>query len=384
MEFPNIDQLKFVFEKRQQYCVSLFMPTHRGAPDTRQDPIRLKTLTKEAESRLLALGRTPAQAKEMLKPLRELPAQDGFWTRQQDGLAVFLASDLFYFLPLPLQVPELISVSESFEVSPMMPLFTAGGHFYVLALSRNRVRLFRGTSKSFDEITNPAIPQSVDDALKYDVRESQLQVHSGAGGSAGGKEGSVFTGQGIGVDDEEDRTHEFLLMVDKGVRHALPYDHAPLVLAAVSELAAAYRHLNKYPVLLDQSVVGNPDRLKPHELHAATWDIARSYFERDQKQAMTRYQELAGSVRTSTNLQTILEAAHAGRIESVFLPAGTRKWGKFKSEENLLEQHPQQQPSDEDLLNLIAKQTILHRGTTYVIAPQDIPEHAELAAVFRY
>ena len=232
-----------------------------------------------------------------------------------------------------------------------MPLFTAGGHFYVLALSRNRVRLFRGTSKSFDEITNPAIPQSVDDALKYDVRESQLQVHSGAGGSAGGKEGSVFTGQGIGVDDEEDRTHEFLLMVDKGVRHALPYDHAPLVLAAVSELAAAYRHLNKYPVLLDQIVLGNPDRLKPHELHAATWDIARSYFE---------------------------------RIEYVFLPAGTRKWGKFKSEENLLEQHPQQQPSDEDLLNLIAKQTILHRGTTYVIAPQDIPEHAELAAVFRY
>ena len=57
----------------------------------------------------------------------------------------------------------------------LAPLFTAGGHFHVLALGRNHVRLFRGTTSTFDELGTSGIPQSVNAALKYDVRESQLQ-----------------------------------------------------------------------------------------------------------------------------------------------------------------------------------------------------------------
>jgi len=53
----------------------------------------------------------------------------------------------------------------------LAPLFTAGGHFHVLALGRNHVRLFRGTTSTFDELGTPGIPQSVNGALKYDVRE---------------------------------------------------------------------------------------------------------------------------------------------------------------------------------------------------------------------
>ena len=97
---------------------------------------------------------------------------------------------------LPLHFRELVSVAERFEVSPILPLFTAGGTFYLLAISRNHVRFFRGTPDALAQLDIGNIPRSVDEALKYDVRESQLQVHSGAGGSAAGKEGAVFTGQG--------------------------------------------------------------------------------------------------------------------------------------------------------------------------------------------
>ena len=56
MEFPDIDQPRFLFERREQFCVSLFVPTHRAGPETRQDPIRLENLIKDAQSRLIALG----------------------------------------------------------------------------------------------------------------------------------------------------------------------------------------------------------------------------------------------------------------------------------------------------------------------------------------
>jgi hypothetical protein len=384
MQFPNIDQLRFLFEKREQFCVSLFLPTHRAGPDTRQDPIRLKNLLKEAESRLITLGRKPVKVRQMLAPARGLVSRGGFWRQQQDGMAVFLSNGLLHQLRLPLSFPELVSVAESFEISPILPLFTAGGHFYVLALSRNHVRLFRGTSTTFDELETPGIPHSVDEALKYDVRESQLQVHSGAGGSAAGKEAAVFTGQGIGVDDEQIRTHEFLLMVEKGVRGQLREERVPLVLAGVAELLAVYRGLNKYPVLLDHGVTGNPDRLKSHELHAAAWDVARSHFEAGLQQALARYREFLGTTRTTNNLSNVLTAAFNGRIDSVFLPTGIQLWGKFKSEDNYLERRAKQEAGDDDLLNLIATQTILHRGTAYMIAPQSVPDNSEVVAILRY
>jgi len=119
MEFPNIDQLRLLFQKREQFCVSLFLPTHRSGPETRKDPIRLKNLIKDAESRLIALGRKPVKAREMLTPARELARRGGFWRQQTGGLAVFLANGLFYQLRLPTRFPELVSVAETLEVSPM-------------------------------------------------------------------------------------------------------------------------------------------------------------------------------------------------------------------------------------------------------------------------
>jgi hypothetical protein len=297
---------------------------------------------------------------------------------------MFLSNGLFYQLRVPLRTPELVSVAESFEISPILPLFTAGGHFYLLAFSRNHVRLFRGTSTALDEIETPGIPHSVNEALKYDVRESQLQVHSGAGGSAAGKEGAVFTGQGVGVDDEEVRTHEFLLMVERGVRTQLRGERVPLVLAGVEELVSGYRDVNKYPTLLEHGVIGNPDRLKAHELQAAAWDIASAHFAAGKRQALARYYDLLGTNLAVNDLKEILEAAHNGRVESAFIPTGVQVWGRFEPGVNVFERHGKQEAGDEDLINLVAKQTILHRGATYMLPPEEIPERSEVAVVLRY
>jgi len=384
MEFANPEQLKSLLEKRDRFCVSVFLPAHRGGPETRQDPIRLKNLIREAESQLIASGQKATKAREMLAPARQLAQRGGFWRQQQDGLALFLSNGVFHYFRAPLRFQELVSVSESFEVSPLIPLFTAGGHFYALAISRNRVRFFHGTPTALNELDTSGIPKSVDQALKYDVRESQLQVHSGARGTAAGKESAVFTGQGIGVDDEQDRTREFLLMVEKGVRYLLRQERAPLVLAGVNELVSDYRAINKYPALLDQAIPGNPDLLKPEQLHVAAWDVVRPHFEADRQRVLASYPELAGSGRVANGLEAVLIAAHQGRVDTVFLAAGAQKWGKFQQDDNTAEIHEQHESGDEDLFNRIATQTVLNRGTVYMVAPEDVPNRSGAAAILRY
>jgi hypothetical protein len=49
-----------------------------------------------------------------------------------------------------------------------------------------------------------------------------------------------------------------------------------------------------------------------------------------------------------------------------------------------VEIHDAKGPGREDLINLAALHTFLNRGTVYVVPPEDMPEAASVAAVFRY
>jgi hypothetical protein len=46
--------------------------------------------------------------------------------------------------------------------------------------------------------------------------------------------------------------------------------------------------------------------------------------------------------------------------------------------------HEEAEPSDEDLLDFAAAQTLLNSGTVYAIEPEKVPDETLLAAVFRY
>ena len=385
-------ELEFLARNHGHLCVSIFLPAHRAGPETREDMIRLKNLANQAEARLRELGMRSVKARDILSPVRSL-AQKGIFSRlQKGGLAIYVAEGLFHCIQVQVPLQEAAVVAQRFELGPVLPAFFAGSAFYVLGLSRKRVRFFVGAA---DELTEqpplPGVPSSLDEALKYDVRESVLQAHTGAGvhglshvrGSAG-KKGAVFTGQGIGVDDEKTRTLEFVLQVERGIRRALRDREGPLVLAAVEELMAAYRSVNKYPRLLDEGIPGNPDRIKPSELQAAARRIVQEYSESDREHALWRYRDLAASSKRSDDLKEILFSAYQGRVESAFVASGARKWGTFDFEEDAIDVHGEARPGDEDLLNTAAVQTILTRGTVYALPPKQVPGGREMAAIFRY
>ena len=286
---------EFLSREHHEACVSIFLPTHRTFPEFKQDPIRLKDLVRQADSGLKDLGYRPVKVRELLAPARELIEieREGFWSGA-DGLAIFLSRSFFQYFRLPISFEDLVTVTDRFEISPLLPLFTAGGRFYILALSRNHVRLIECTPYAWAELDIPNVPRSEDEALKYDVRQSVLQLHSGAGGRARGKEAAVFTGQGIGVDDEKTRTLEFVYAVERGIRRRLR-EHEPLVLAAVEDLEAVYRKVNRHRGLLEHGVHGNPDRLSSSELHKAGWEVARTYFDEEKRRAIATYTRTARS-----------------------------------------------------------------------------------------
>jgi hypothetical protein len=89
-------------------------------------------------------------------------------------------------------------------------------------------------------------------------------------------------------------------------------------------------------------------------------------------------------VLASSYLRAIIPAAHAGRVDTLFIATGQRRWGSFDPSSGALALHEAAEPHDSELLDLAVIQTILHGGTVYALAPEQMPELAPLAAIFRY
>jgi hypothetical protein len=92
---------------------------------------------------------------------------------------------------------------------------------------------------------------------------------------------------------------------------------------------------------------------------------------------------LAGSVGAAGEVARVVPAAHAGRVEALFLARSRRRWGRFDAASGEVREHEVEGPGDEDLLNLAAVCTLAHGGAVYEAEEGQVPGGGPLAAVFR-
>lgn len=383
MDILTKAELEQLMRKEQQWCISIYLPTHRTGTEAQQDPLRLRNLLGEAEKLLSARGVGPRAVQKMLEPARELLQDSHFWQHQSDGLAIFLSSNSGRRYRLPLAFEEQLVVEGRFHIKPLLPLFTGDGQFYILALSQNRIRLLNGTRYSVSEVDIGRVGGSLAEAIPSNDLQANLQLHSS--GSARGDSSATFHGQGGGSDSAKNELLRYFHMVEDGLKEFLQGDRAPLVLAGVEYLLPIYKEANTYPNLIDKVITGNPDLLSAEELHRSAWAIIGPLFQAAQEEAVAHYQQLAGqsSERIADTLEKIVPAAYHGRVETLFVTAGAQQWGVYNPDTNEIELHDPRQAGDEPLLEMAAVQTYLKGGAVYIMGPEDAPGETS-AAVLRY
>ncbi len=377
------DDLKLLAEKQHGLCASLYMPTHRALPETRQDPIRFKNLLTETERRLIEEGMRSSEAAELLQPALKLLDDGDYWRHLADGLAVFITRDKFTHFRLPMSFDELVSVGGRFHLKPLLQMFTHENRFYILAISQNQARLLEGTRFSVEEVTVENLPEGLNDVLgQYDF-EKQLQFHTSAPAAGGGR-AAMFHGHGQGDKSEREKVTQYFRWIDSAICEQLKEEKAPVIFAGVDQLFPLYREANSYPQLLDQYIPGNPDLLGGNQLHESAWEIVQPVFNQSRTNATAKYYSLAGTGLTETRLEEIVRAAHHGRIESLFVASGRQCWGHFDPENDHVRLHNKDRASSEDLLDLAALQTIETGGEVFIVEQTKVPGGDLAAAVYRY
>jgi hypothetical protein len=318
-----------------------------------------------------------------LAPGQTLLDDSLFWQHQSDGLAAFLAADMSRHFCLPHSFSELLVVNSRFHITPLLPLLTGSGRFYVLALSQNDVRLLQGTRFTVAEVDLKQVPRTLADALQFDDPERQLQWHTRAA-ERGGERAAMFHGHGVGVDDQKDRILRYFRRIDAGLQEFLRNERAPLILAGVEYYFPIYREANTYAHLMEGGIRGNPELERPDELHARAWELVGPVFEQDQENALQRYQQLAGTGRTTDDLALLLPAARDGRVDTLLLSRDVHQWGSFDAESGDVHLRDEPSAGNDDLLDLAATYTLTNSGTVYVLDADKMPGGNPTVAVFRY
>lgn len=373
--------LRRLVEFDDGYCVSIYIPTHRLGSETAQDPIRLKNALIRVIGELEALGVRRAETERLLASAAALDCNRAFWAHGDLGLAVFISQAGTKTYRLPAAFDELVVVADHFHLQPLLPVVATGEIFYVLVVSANEIRLLRGSRFGVSELALGDIPASLADALWFTDRQAQLQSHA-AGRVGTGGVAATFHGQGASKDTRGVDLDRFFAEVDEGVRQILADGHAPLVLAGVGDTVSHYRHVTKYPYLVEGSIAGSAEGLLPAELHDRAWPLVEPVFTRAQDDA--RHAFLADAQRSVKTLSQALVAAREGRVAALFIPLGVHCWGHFHTDRQIAEMHGERQPGDRDLIDVVAIETLTDRGDVFVVDRSNVPGDGPVAALLRF
>lgn len=379
------EELRELMEMGAEPSVSFFLPTDPLSNESQQNRIKLKNLLRQAEEQLKENNYRATEIQKLMSPVETLLNESLFWSHQQEGLAVFLNKNLFRYYRLPISFDEVVEVGAQFHLKPLLPLLSQDYHYYLLTLSQNQINLYQCSPSHIRALSLDGIPESLDEAMRYDQPEKQLQFSTRTPQGGGGEmRAAAFHGQGIGMENTKKDLLQFFHKVDAGIQQKISGISSPLVLAGVDYLFPIYREANTYPQLVEKGISGNPEELTSKDLHRLSMPLVEPLMRESQEKAFAQYAELDGTGRTSRVVEDIVAAAHHGRIEVLFVAKGRQQWGTFQADENHVELHEAPGPDNQDMMNVAALQTYLNGGAVYVVNPDEMPVDADLASVYRY
>lgn len=385
------DELETLLNTPVDPAVSIYTPTNLPSLAIRQDSIRLGNQVDDVHNRLSAMGWRSRDADALVAPIRKLLENDEFWKNNTQGLAIFLGAGQeprIWRMPIP--VEELVIVGSCFHIAPLLPLFEADDGFYVLSLSARRTKLFRASRHSMCEVPDTGLPQGVD-ATVADSTDYQQSVHAnpnssvrGGLGGLGGEPGAVPARQSIGDSPEEARKGEMLHYLEKlasAVDEKCAKLQSPIVLAAGPEIAGNFRARSTCRTLWPETLEINPDGLDAGELHRRAWALVEPRMAGKLDAVIDRFNR---SSRTSVEPAELLKAASGGRVDTLILAEGEHLWGRFDAAGDRVESHQEPEITDDDLLDLAARQTLLNGGDVKIVARDQVPHGAMIAGIMRY
>ena len=373
----TLEHLTQLFAEQQSPCISLYQPTHRHVPGTREDPIRYRNLLRELENSLKQKYSTREIAATMEK-FQALAHDDHFWNHRTDGLAILSSPGMFQVFELQRTVAELLVVSDSFHIKPLLRILQSADRYQLLCLSRHEAKLFEGNRDALDAVELTNVPATITEALGEKLTEPHLTVASYGGG------GASHHGHGGKKDEVDIDMERFFRVIDRSVleHHSAP-SGLPLMLVALPEHNTPFHDISHNPFLMKDSIHSNPEALSLEQLREQAWQKIEPLFIERLKKLVDTFETARSKDLGSDDLAQVAQAAKAGRISVLLVEADRQVAGKLDSNGEI-DFGDLDHPEVGDVIDDIAEVVLRMKGEVVVVPSERMPTERGLAATYRY
>jgi len=360
----NREDIRLLQDVRTYPSLSITMPTHRTAPDNRQDPIRLRNLVAQATDRLLG-----EFSRRELEPL--FTRLDGLvaaidWRNTLDGLALYVNRDVARSFVLPFTLAERVVVDETFFTRDLVYALNHSPRYWVLALSEKPTRLFEGRREALVEVTGNGFPLT----------------HEGPGGAT-----ELPGGLGVRKSAYRDERHrQFFRQVDGVLAQVMATDRLPLVVVGVDRFIAFFQEVTAHSDAILTTMTGSHDRTSAYELGRMVWPLVQANLADRKRKALEMLDAAVGAQQYVSTIGEVWRMARDGRgrlllvEEDYHSPALVDESGRHLT----LVDDPTTPGAIDDAVD-DAIEAVLSRGGEVVFVDNGLLEkHSRIALILRY
>jgi hypothetical protein len=329
-------------------CISIVLP-EREARDAR---IAFKDALAQVRTKL-ADSASGHDIASLLDPL-ELAAANVIDSSKEPATFIFLRSPEVCesFRTRYLVGQPVAAVGEYFRLRPLLALAGKHREFYILALQLNDTRIFKCTDQFCEAARFPKNAGTKAAGLVPGASQSSLRaqpVHD--------------------RDHPEDHLGRYYREIDRDVNALLEDGHPPLVVVGVEHEVALFHRLTAYPACAEPGIRGLPGHLGQNEMYRQSLELVRSVTTGSARRALERFDKLIGTDHASADVQEIVRAASAGRVEHLFVLENGAVPGV---------------DGGADLLDTAVVQTLRHGGDVQILPETSMPSGGPVCAIFRY
>ncbi len=372
------DQKQFLelSNKRGEPFISIYIPSSRISTDGYQaDKTHLKNQLAKAEKLLREdYSWQDQDIGELLSPAKSLLDDYEFWKHNSDMLACFLYDGEMELLQLPVQINESICfIGNKPYLLPLIPELNDDGHYYLLLLNLERIRLFGATRNTIQEIELD--PEEVAVSFTAEEEEDENQESLQGQGNVGNAR-AMYHGHGKGSDEEKKITiQNYFHRMTNMLEPILYRNPLPLFIAGVEYLGPLFLQASKYNHLMKGQVTGSFTEKDMQELHKKSWDIAEPYFLQERISRNENFSNKeAYNLAIGNDRKKLIKAAMTGLVETLMVNKDHEHiWGNYDAETHELHLSDKQEKGIHCLVDEAAVKVKENGGKVYLVEPSYMP-----------
>lgn len=318
IDLTTIDEL---CQPQSTHVLSIYTPTHQmSTPATiKEDQLRLKHLLAQGIEQLCK-SEPDMSVTSIRTRLDEAIENEDAWQEASKTIAMFTDGSYVKILHLPIECSEYVHIGKSYDTAPLQLTLEMNQPFYVFALAKHDPKLFRGDLYGLQQM-GIDFPSSPEEALQIDEMFNNSNTVRAFGSGKGGNDMLSTHGQGDSNHAGQEERLMYFRILEHMILSSSEYDASvPMIIAAAQSEASDFKNMSKISNLLDTYISGNHTATQPHQLHAEAWHIiSRQILGQKITQAIAQFNELKGMQKGSSDPDDILEAAKAGRVDTLLV-----------------------------------------------------------------